>query len=72
MSSIPDNSKTMLAAVYICVDDTEKARETMVEYLEKWPDRTLRSETQRVSREWTDVSIQERWLSDMRQAGMPE
>lgn len=72
MSTVPANTKTMLAAVYICVGNPEKAKEAMADYLKKWPDRTLRSEAEKVSKEWTDKSIQERWLNNMRLAGMPE
>ncbi len=72
MSTVPANTKTMPAAVYICVGNPEKAKEAMADYLKKWPDRTLRSEAEKVSKEWTDKSIQERWPNDMRLAGMPD
>lgn len=72
MARVPPNSMTMLAALYVCVGNTDKAKETMAAFLEKVPDRTVGVEAKRVAREWTDKAIQERWLSNMREAGMPE
>ena len=62
----------MLAAIYVCVGDNQLATETMTDFLGRWPDRTIRSEAARISKEWIDPAIRERWLHSMKTAGMPE
>lgn len=66
------STKIILAAIYSCVGDLEKAKESMAVYIKKRPDYTLAMEAQRVNREWTQEKLQKRWLDDMRLSGIPE
>ncbi len=68
----PDESQTMIAAVYSCVGEPQKAKAAMDIYLSKRPDHTLSIEADRVNRQWKDAAIRKRWLEDMRRSGMPE
>ena len=72
MSRPSASSRTMVAALYVCVGNLKDANVAMGEFLKKWPDRTLSIEAERVKKEWTDKKIRKRWLNDMRLAGMPE
>lgn len=72
MSSPHYDSLTMLAANYACLGNMEKAREAMSDYLDKRPTRTLAAEADFVSKQWRSKEIQERWLNDMKRAGMPQ
>ena len=72
MSSPHYDSHTMLAANYSCLGEIEKAKEAMGKYLEKRPTRNLAAEAEFVGKQWISKEIQERWLNDMKLAGMPE
>ncbi|MCR9136659.1 MAG: hypothetical protein NXI27_11725 [Alphaproteobacteria bacterium] len=71
MASPHHDSLTMLAALYSCLGNIEKARETMTAYLKKRPNRNLAIEAEFVGKQWADQEVQERWLNDMKRAGMP-
>ncbi len=72
MASPHPDSQTMLAAIYSCLNRFEDAKEAMKVYLKKRPNRTLAVEAEFVGKQWTDTNTQDRWLNDMRLAGMPE
>lgn len=72
MASPHFDSLTMLAALYACLGKIDKAQEAMRDYLEKRPGHTLAAETESVRKQWRSKEIQERWLSDMERAGMPQ
>ena len=50
----------------------EEARKTMVKFLDTIPNRTLQFEIDRYANVWTAPGGLERWLDDLRTAGMPE
>ena len=71
MSAPHHDSLTMLAANYACLDRVDEAKDAMAKYLEKRPEKTLVTEKEFVSKQWLDEKIQQRWLNDMKLAGMP-
>lgn len=71
MSSPHFASKTMLAAIYSCLDDLDKAKVAMNVYMKNRPDYTLSSEAKRVRQQWEHEEITKRWMKDMQRSGMP-
>jgi tetratricopeptide (TPR) repeat protein len=69
---LPARSWPDLAVIQVCVGDVEEARETIVKLIEAIPNRTLQFEIDRYSGVWTNPGVLERWLDDLRTAGMPE
>ena len=71
-SDIPARSLAYLIVIQVCVGDADSARKTMAKLLEAIPNRTLQFEIDRYKNVWTAPGALDRWLADLRTAGMPE
>ncbi len=69
---IPSRMLPYLIVIQVCVGDEEGARKTTAKFLEAIPNRTLKFEIDRYTNVWTAPGGLERWLGDLRTAGMPE
>jgi hypothetical protein len=69
MANPPNPAKRHLAAIYVRLGNLEKARETVAEFLREEPQYTLKRE-----RIWPyqDRAMLEKFISDLRSAGLPE
>lgn len=71
MSNPPNGARRMLAAVLVRLDRLQEARAVMAAYIENGPDMTLEEmEARRML--WKDREYLDRWIDDLRMAGMPE
>lgn len=72
MANPPVTSQRMLAALYACLGDKKNAQSALQVYLDKRPDYTMKDEIEKISSgQWEVPGAVERWLDDMRFAGMP-
>jgi TolB-like protein/DNA-binding winged helix-turn-helix (wHTH) protein len=71
MAKIYDAAQRMLAVSYACLGDKQKAHEALAIFLETSSQSTLRSEREKLQNMWNEESL-DRWLEDLRFAGMPE
>lgn len=62
----------VLAALHVCVGDSDSARQAMDKFRETNPARTVRDEIADFSGSWRDPKMMESWSEAMRVAGMPE
>lgn len=65
-------SQKTRAAVLSCAGDTEKANRAMEIYLEARPGASLANERERARALWASADQLDRWLGDLRAAGMPD
>lgn len=72
MTRIPAVTQRTRAAVLSCKGDAEEAARAMEVYLDARPGASLANEHDRVQDLWSSTSQLERWLDDLRAAGMPE
>ncbi|WP_170482739.1 adenylate/guanylate cyclase domain-containing protein [Ruegeria arenilitoris] len=69
---IPSRNLPYLIVIQVCVGDLEGARETYVKFQEDIPNRTLQFEKDKYDGVWTAPGVFDRWLNDLRTAGMPD
>mgnify|MGYP001030816027 CR=1 FL=1 len=69
---IPARTLPYLIVIQVCVDDLAGARETLVNFQEEIPNRTLQFEIDKYDGVWTAPDMLGRWLDALRTAGMPE
>lgn len=69
---LPSRALPYLIVIQVCVGDVEGARKTMAKFHDAIPNRTLQFEIDRYAEVWTAPGGLERWLDDLRAAGMPE
>lgn len=72
MTRVPPVTQKTWAAVLACVGEKEKAEEAMEIYIRIRPGTTLKAERDRLERVWVAGDQLDRWLNDLRSAGMPE
>ena len=72
MSKIEIPAQRMLAASYSCLGDKQKAHEALSIFLNTSSQATLRGERERMQKLWTAPGSLDRWVEDLRLAGMPE
>jgi TolB-like protein/DNA-binding winged helix-turn-helix (wHTH) protein len=72
MARIPQAAHRMLAGIHACLGDKEKAQEALAEFLRDSPAKTLSEERRTWEGLWTAPGSLDRWIEDMRLAGMPE
>ncbi len=56
----------------VCNGDLEDARETAAKHIEAEPDYTVKKYKEWNTEKWKSTELMERYLNDMRAAGMPE
>jgi adenylate cyclase len=69
---IPSRTLPYLIVIQVCVGDLDGARTTLARFQEAIPDRTLQFEIDKYDGVWTAPGVLDRWLGDLRTAGMPE
>ncbi|WP_164657815.1 adenylate/guanylate cyclase domain-containing protein [Tropicibacter sp. Alg240-R139] len=72
VSNLPSRALPKLAVIQVCAGKEDMARETMAKLLEAIPNRTLQFEVDRYADVWTAPGALDRWLGDLRTAGMPD
>lgn len=72
VSNLPSRALPKRIVIQVCAGKIEAARTSMSELLEAIPNRTLQFEIDRYADVWTAPGGLERWLDDLRTAGMPE
>jgi adenylate cyclase len=72
MAKMNNNALRVLAALYVCDGDIEAARETMANFREVNPERTVSKEIELFGTSWRDPDTMKRWAEALRLAGMPE
>jgi len=72
MAPIPDAARRMLASALSCAGQTEAAREALAVFLKTSNQASLHAERERLAPLWTVPGSLDRWIVDLRGAGMPE
>jgi TolB-like protein/DNA-binding winged helix-turn-helix (wHTH) protein len=72
MAPIPDPAQRMLAAALSCAGRSEAAREALAIFLKTSNHASLQGERERLAPLWAASGSLDRWIEDLRQAGMPE
>jgi TolB-like protein/DNA-binding winged helix-turn-helix (wHTH) protein len=72
MDRIPDPAQRMYAAALACAGDVERAQEALAIFLATSNQATLSAERTRLEGFWTATDSLDRWIEDLRTAGMPE
>lgn len=72
VSNLPSRALPKRIVIQVCAGELEAARSSMSKLLTAIPNRTLQFERDRYGDVWTAPGGLERWLDDLRAAGMPE
>lgn len=72
MNIVPAMAHRMWAAIHICRGKIDAARETLQVFMKVRPEATLAQEHAGSVSLWTAPGALDRWINDMRLAGMPE
>lgn len=72
MAVIPDPAQRMYAAALSCAGQMEAARKALSNFLRTSNQATLKGERERLAPIWAASGSLERWIIDLRAAGMPE
>lgn len=71
MSYVPPRARTTLAAAKARIGRLDEARAEMARFLQSEPDHTLREEAATLA-PFRDLALRQRWLDDLRAAGLPD
>lgn len=72
MTRLPTMARRTTAAIYVCLGEEEKAREEIAKLLEKEPDYSIAKLRLGMSGKFKNPADLERWVQDLRTAGLPE
>ena len=72
MSRIPSGAHRMLAGIHACLGNEREAREALAVFLKDSPGQSISKERRKWEKIWTAPGSLERWIKDMRFAGLPE
>ena len=72
MATIPDPAQRMYAAALSCAGQRDRARDALAIFLQSSNQATLRGERERLATLWSASGSLDRWIEDLRAAGMPE
>jgi len=72
MSNIPKGAYRMLARIYACLGKEREAKEALAVVLKDSPGQSIRQERKQWEKIWTAPGSLDRWIKDMRLAGLPE
>ncbi|RWB27293.1 adenylate/guanylate cyclase domain-containing protein [Mesorhizobium sp.] len=72
MSRIPSGAHRMLAGIHACLGNEREAREALAVFLKDSPGQSISKERREWEKIWTAPGSLERWIKDMRFAGLPE
>ncbi|WP_433989624.1 hypothetical protein SuNHUV7_02860 (plasmid) [Pseudoseohaeicola sp. NH-UV-7] len=72
MTNMPNLARRTQAALYVRTGQTEKARTSISELLKNQPDYTIKDQLNSLEGKFRDHNIAERFIDDLRTAGLPE
>jgi adenylate cyclase len=72
MGQIPNMARRTLAPLLVCLGRVEEARAVIAKFLEDEPDYTLAKHLVRYRDRFTNPADLERWMNDLRIAGVPD
>ncbi len=72
MAKIPNMARRTLAAIYVCLGRQEEAKATIAKFLQIEPDYSIAKFRDKMQRQYKDPAVLERWIADLRTAGLPE
>jgi TolB-like protein/DNA-binding winged helix-turn-helix (wHTH) protein len=72
MAPIPDPAQRMLAAALSCAGRPEEAKQALAIFLKTSNQASLQGERERLAPIWGASGSLDRWIEDLRSAGMPE
>ncbi|RVD31121.1 hypothetical protein EN738_03185 [Mesorhizobium sp. M4B.F.Ca.ET.017.02.2.1] len=72
MSRIPSGAHRMLAGIHACLGNKREAKEALAVFLQNTPDESISKERREWEKIWTAPGSLDRWIGQMRLAGLPE
>jgi tetratricopeptide (TPR) repeat protein len=72
MSRIPIGAHRMLAGIHACLGSDRAAKEALAVYLRNSPGESISKERRKWEKIWTAPGSLDRWIEQMRIAGLPE
>ena len=72
MSRIPSGAHRMLAGIHACLGNEGEAREALAVFRKDSPGDSIREQRRKWEKSYNNPARLERWLNDMRIAGLPE
>jgi TolB-like protein/DNA-binding winged helix-turn-helix (wHTH) protein len=72
MSRIPSGAHRMLAGIHACLGNERAAKEALAVYLQNAPGESISKERRKWEKIWTAPGSLDRWIKQMRIAGLPE
>ena len=72
MAKMPVRARRMLAVIHICLGQQDAAEQALAVFMESDPDATASAMRANDSKRYSDMSILDRYLEGLVQAGLPE
>jgi adenylate cyclase len=72
MAKIPNMARLTLAVIFVCLGRQEEAKATIGEFLQSEPDYSIAEVKDKTQHLYKDPAIRDRWIADLRTAGLPE
>ncbi|MCU9848931.1 winged helix-turn-helix domain-containing protein [Defluviimonas sp. WL0024] len=72
MAQLPNLARRTLASLYVCVGDVPKARSVIHKFLEQEPGYSIADVRASLAHKYKKPADLERWIDDLRKAGLPE
>ena len=72
MSRIPSGAQRMLAGIHACLGNKREAEEALAVFLQNTPGESISKERSEWDKIWTAPGSLDRWIEQMRFAGLPE
>ncbi|MER8406218.1 winged helix-turn-helix domain-containing protein [Mesorhizobium sp. M1307] len=72
MSRIPSGAQRMLAGIHACLGNKREAKEALAVFLQNTPSESISKERREWDKIWTAPGSLDRWIKQMRFAGLPE
>lgn len=72
MSRIPSGAQRMLAGIQACLGNKREAKEALTVFLQNTPSESISKERREWDKIWTAPGSLDRWIKQMRFAGLPE
>jgi len=72
MARIPSGAQRMLAGIHACLGNQREAKEALAVFLQNTPGESISKERREWDKIWTAPGSLDRWITQMRFAGLPE
>jgi hypothetical protein len=72
MSTTPNLARRTLAAIYVRLCRLDEARAAVKTFLENSPDYSIEKMRLNIAGKYEDPNVPERYIEDLRKAGLPE